>query len=99
MRNLSKPWSYLSTLEERLRTVETALSNVQGQLHEIRHSNDLGPDQSRSFNCQTLTNTIVLQDSEKESEQIDAMAAVVFMNEDESGFFGKHCPILGYSLA
>ncbi|KAK5052048.1 hypothetical protein LTR84_002852 [Exophiala bonariae] len=83
---------YLSTLEVRLKTLETALANVQGQLHEIRHSNERKPRPSSPSDCQELTNGIVLQDSERESEQVDAMGAVVFMNEDESGDVALHSP-------
>jgi hypothetical protein len=76
-------------LEDRLKTVETALENVQGQIHEMRHPNDFGLGEPGGSNYQTLTSNIVLQDPEKESEKVDAMGAVVFMDEEESGFFGR----------
>ncbi|KEF60445.1 uncharacterized protein A1O9_02006 [Exophiala aquamarina CBS 119918] len=86
--------SYLSTLEDRLKIVESALENVQGQLHEMRHREDSGSGESSGSSCQNITNSILLQDSEKESEQVDAMGAVVFVNEEESGFFGMPPQVL-----
>ncbi|KAJ9609612.1 hypothetical protein H2200_005940 [Cladophialophora chaetospira] len=78
--------SYLSKLESRLQEVESNLKHLQTQFDKSQTATDHQIPASRS--TFVPHNTVQLQDTDANSHEMDAMGAVVFDNETESGYFG-----------
>jgi hypothetical protein len=85
------PSSYLSAIERRVENVEETLQSLQ------RHITGLpsyGPGKSTDAVSLGQSSTIgtgqlEVQEVVETNDSVDAMGALVFANEEESGFFGK----------
>jgi hypothetical protein len=84
-------FSYLSSIERRVESVEETLQTLQRHIAGLpnngpgKHSDATLPDQSSG----TGTGQLELQEVAETADSVDAMGALVFANEEESGFFGR----------
>jgi hypothetical protein len=84
-------FSYLSSIERRVESVEETLQSLQRHITGLpnhgpgKRSDATLPGQSSS----TGTGQLELQEVAETADSVDAMGALVFANEEESGFFGR----------
>ena len=84
-------FSYLSSIERRVESVEETLQSLQRHITGLpnyglgKHSDITLPSQSSG----TGTAQLELQEGAETTDSVDAMGALVFANEEESGFFGR----------
>jgi hypothetical protein len=84
-------FSYLSSIERRVESVEETLQSLQRHITGLpnygpgKHSDITLPGQSSD----TGTAQLELQEVAETTDSVDAMGALVFANEEESGFFGR----------
>jgi hypothetical protein len=92
-RSLSYPSasSYLSAIERRVEDVEETLQNVQRQITGLSsHGQGKGTD-TISVEPSSINGTgqLEVQEVTETNDSVDGMGALVFANEEESGFFGE----------
>jgi hypothetical protein len=89
------PSSYLSAIERRVENVEETLQSLQRHIAELSNN---GPGKctdtvSLGQSSTIGTGQLEVQEVVETNDSVDAMGALVFANEEESGFFGK-CPVM-----
>ena len=77
--------SYLSSLEERINSLEHSLQSARSGARSHDSGNTLRQEGKRSSGRNSASLDI---DVSEDEDGVDAMGAVVFANEEESGFFG-----------
>jgi hypothetical protein len=85
------PFSYLLSIERRVESVEETLQSLQRHITGLpnhgpgKRSDATLPEQSSGVG----TGQLELQEVAETADSVDAMGALVFANEEESGFFGR----------
>ena len=85
------PPSYLSAIEQRVENVEETLQGLQRQIAVLsNHSQRISTDViSPRKEMVSETGNLELQEVAETNDSVDAMGALVFANEEETGFFGR----------
>lgn len=84
-------FSYLLSIERRVESVEETLQSLQQHITGLsnlgpgKRSDATLPGQSSGVG----TGQLELQEVAETADSVDAMGALVFANEEESGFFGR----------
>jgi hypothetical protein len=77
--------SYLSAIERRVENVEETLQSLQRHISGLSNNG-----QGKSADPVSRQKSSELQEVVETNDSVDGMGALVFANEEESGFFGKH---------
>jgi hypothetical protein len=77
--------SYLSAIERRVENVELTLQSLQQNITGLSNNGAVSSGQSSV----TGAGQLEVQEVADANDSVDAMGALVFANEEESGFFGK----------
>ena len=83
-------FSYLSAIEQRVENVEETLHSLQRQITGLStqgHGKSTAPA-SLGPSSASGTGLLEVQDVVETNDSVDAMGALVFANEEETGFFG-----------
>ena len=85
--------SYLSAIEQRVENVEDTLQSLQRQITELSRHRQGKSGALASLGESSILDTGLLEVQEvaETTDSVDAMGALVFANEEETGFFGR-CP-------
>lgn len=79
----------MSQLETRLQKVEGAIEQLQGQRPTEHNADPQASLDAFDEGTASQSGAILISEAIAEHQQIDAMGAVVFDDEEESGFFGR----------
>ena len=83
--------SYLSAIEQRVENVEDTLQSLQRQITGLsRHGQGKSAASASPGRSSILdTGLLEVQEVTETNDSVDAMGALVFANEEETGFFGR----------
>lgn len=84
------PSSYLSSIERRVENVEQTLQGLQQHISTLSNQGQGKITDTPSLGQSSITGTgqLEVQEVAETNDSVDAMGALVFANEEESGFFG-----------
>jgi hypothetical protein len=83
--------SYLSAIERRVENVELTLQSLQQNITGLSNNGHGKNNGAVSSGQSSVTGAgqLEVQEVADANDSVDAMGALVFANEEESGFFGK----------
>ncbi|KKA22979.1 Uncharacterized protein T310_2993 [Rasamsonia emersonii CBS 393.64] len=79
---------YLTSLESRVRALEETLSAVEDHVDDLSSRLDRGDDPKNRHDPKASQDVEPVSDLAGVEDAVDAMGAVVFADEEDSGFFG-----------
>lgn len=86
--------SYLTSLESRVRALEETLSAVKDHVDDLSSRLDRGDDPKNRHDPKASQDVEPVSDLAGVEDAVDAMGAVVFADEEDSGFFGTSDDLL-----